>query len=365
MLPPGPRGPTLVTIGHDFTIHGTGALTRLASPRLARVGGSFAVEWMGALTSLGDHDEFAALAEIGGALTIRDDWALLGIDLPVLAAVGGPIVIARGELVRHVDLPALTEIPSATIEGGALERVDLGALARVDALSICGITSIHVPGRLVDLDLGALHDAGSLTLCGFGAVDALALPTLTTVTGELRLGMLGGLTAIRLAGLHRAGRISIDSGALAELELDPTAYVGDLTLAVLDLTAATAITLPASVSGTARFTRITAPDLRALRSLHAARRLMIDNNPDLVDLRGLDPAIAIDGLDVSSNPALTSLRGLDGLTALRDDLSITYNPRLASLDLPALTSVGAAIDLTGSDALPASEIAALLARVGR
>jgi hypothetical protein len=71
-------------------------------------------------------------------------------------------------------------------------------------------------------------------------------------------------------------------------------------------------------------------------------------------------------VDIARNPALVDLGGLRNLALIAGALDIGANDALTSLaGLAALRAVGGALDLSDNRRLPASEIQALRARLGR
>ncbi|MCY1060144.1 hypothetical protein [Nannocystis sp. SCPEA4] len=127
-----------------------------------------------------------------------------------------------------------------------------------------------------------------------------------------------------------------------------------------------------------------------LTSLHGLENLEVITtaaelgmNSELVDFQGLNGLVQAQAIHIYKNPKLTSLDGLGGVVSLPSAISVAENDNLQSLDaltslshvgvfhvrsnaslveldLPALSSIGASLEVFGNPSLPSCDAHALV-----
>ena len=324
---------------------------------LARVdGGRFPVltEVVGNVGLAADV-ELNALTVVGGGVTIRDG-SLLDVSLPGLVSAG-PVEL-RSVAVRTVVLDALETAASLTIELPALStELSLAALTTVTGdVDVVASSDVVTAARLEAVD-GWLH----IEPDGVSEVD---LRGLATVAGE---ALVGGedLSLVRLESLEAVGGLLwlacpgcdvLDLGQLSSVDGDLTLGAG-LALESLDLSNL------GTVAGGLALT-----DAHRLRTLSLPALTTLLDDTSIVSLEYLEtvelPLLADPGGEVSiaNLPALTSI-DLSGLSlgALRGRIVIRDNPELVDLSLAPLASEAGGLTLASSPGITELELPGLLA----
>jgi hypothetical protein len=387
------RLPALESIGGDLDVQSSDLLTELALPALVRIGGSLIVQHNDLLTAI---DRMPSLETVAGQIEIWLNDGLRRVELPALATVGDRVHVSDDELTT-VAMPLLAATNAVYVSGEKLADVDLGGLYHVPQVHISGnvgALGAYEPGTIDRLDLTRLHQVDGLSLRGFDQLVELELPNLAYVSDQLFIEGLGAITHIDIPELREATDIWIQHGwSLKSVTLSrygEVAGVRYLSLVGVGPLDGEDNVMPRQVRGSTWLTQSTATSLQALASIERTGYLRIDSNDDLRSLAGLHPDAVIEHLEVSDHEALTSLDGLESITAIGGDVDIARNPALVDLGglrnlaliagaldigandaltslagLAALRAVGGALDLSDNRRLPASEIQALRARLGR
>ncbi len=316
-------------------------------PALDHVGGAF--------TTLGDGP-----SRLSAAVTAVDGPLLLGahattaVSLPALATLGDRAALA-GDALAEVDLTALETAPeglSVACEGCA--AVGLDALVSVDGsgLALTGF------GGATALGLGALQSvSGPLVLSGFGALVDAELPRLVSLDGPLELVALPALARVSLPALSAledrmeiGANPALVSVSLPVLGLPAFASMLDLRDNPLLESAELGLSGPQTgalvVSGNATLASLDLSGLETIGDLRIVGEL------DSLDLSAL--AAATGELELRTGP-LASL-SLPALTTVGDGATLVGG--FTSLDLTALAAVGGDLALT-PDALASLDLSAL------
>ncbi|MEZ4368177.1 MAG: hypothetical protein R2939_18145 [Kofleriaceae bacterium] len=147
---------------------------------------------LGALTiRTGASLDLSPLADLGavdGVLTVGPTLQLASVSLPALASVGAARITANGGLAA-VYLPALRD-------AGALEVVDNVTLATWSSPALAVVT-------------------GDLTIARGGALEVVDLSALATVDGALRLEGVAALRVWLAPALRRIGRLAVVAPGLS------------------------------------------------------------------------------------------------------------------------------------------------------
>lgn len=383
----------LESIGGDLDVRSSDLLTELALPALARIGGSLIFQHNDVLAAV---DGMPNLEAIAGRLEVGLNDRLRRIALPGLQTIGDALQVAEDALTT-VTLPMLTDTNTVYIASEALEDVDLRRLSYVAHLHIrgkVGALGAYEPGTIDRLDLTTLIQVDSLSLRGFDQLVELELPNLQYVSDRLFIEGLGAMTRIGAPELREVTDIWIQHGwslksvALSRSgDVDNVRYLSLVDVGPLD---GEDTVLPRQVLASTWLGDSTATTLQALRTVERTGYLRIESNDHLRSFAGLHPLVVIDHLGVSQNPALTSLDGLEGARAIGGDMDISANRALTDLDglrnlaliagaltiryndeltslagLDGLREVGGELRIAENPLLPASEILALRARLGR
>lgn len=198
---------------------------------------------------------------------------------------------------------------------------------------------------------------------------AVTLPNLVVVNGVLAIASSAALTTLSMPALITIGK---------DLEITGNAKLSALT----GLKALASVGRDLTILDNASLTNLTG--LEALPSI--GRNLTVSANPLLTGLKGLEQVSSLGGsLEVSYSPAvtdlsglaslqgpvvdlivkhngnsLTSLAGLAGVTAVRRDLDVRYNPALTTVAaLSSVTAVTGYIEMGNNPALASLELNAL------
>jgi hypothetical protein len=176
--------------------------------------------------------------------------------------------------------------------------------------TVVGPIAIGSPAELGQL-VGCHRVVGNLSLLGFATDDLLALDSLQEVTGTFEIRIRGSLDGLQ--ALEHAGNLILDGADVRSLEpLHALVTLGD----------------SAADSG----------------------RLVVKDNPSLINLLGLTGLVQLRSLEVIGNPAVSSLAGFSLPTTL-DLLQLVRNPSLATIStLRSLTRVDL-IDVTSNGSL--------------
>lgn len=398
--------PGVQRIGADLRI--AGGVTAVALDHVTSIGGDLRLDVL-----VGGLDVvLPALQTLGGSIAVHPNLsAVTGIELPALTTFGGGITLEGASRLTQLALPSVTRIAGdiAITNTEALTTIDLSALVAAGRIAILGAP------KLTTLSAPALTTANS---SGLGAtinleavgLDTLALPSLTTAPGGVRVVGAAALRSVQLPALVNATTISVLECAafesLAAPKLVRASFIDllDSPLHALDLGALATATVIDIHGGHLA-------DLTGLRSLQSVRALTLESVTGLVDFTGLARLIDLGGLELRDDRDLTSLDGLDQVRQITGTVSLIGNPALASLTglgavnhvgslhlegspavtdlaltglvtidgalqiidldgltnlggLKALTSVGGAIEFTGNDQLPQAVIGAFKARFG-
>jgi hypothetical protein len=240
------------------------------------------------------------------ALRVSDAAALLRVNLPQVIAAGAILVSEQNDVAwSDITTDALTEPPSTA-------ELDLvwPLLATVDDLFL-----LH-DRRLTEVTLPALTDVTSrLRLHDLPALTAVSMPALEeqSAPGWLNFVNDPALVAVDLPLARVVGRLGFVNTGMTQLDWPGIERVLDH-LSVYDNPALASISLPAATE---------------------ALQIFLDNNPSLamLDLGALQ---TVQRLRVDRQGALQTL-SLPALTRVDTTLSITGNPTLSGLSLPALT----------------------------
>jgi hypothetical protein len=304
------RLPALTAVSRDVIVHGA-ALTDVALP---------------------------ALATVGDRLRVVDARALAPVVLPALTRVGGDVVLARvpsvsaprlatigrnlelGMIRGVVAMPALREVDRHVVLHSRSGRLDLPGLERVEDLRIdfeLGLDAITLPSlRLV---------RGNLVVSS-PTLARLSLPALERVFDRVAVGG----TADPINGVAYGSGWAAHTKRLTAVEMPNLVDVGvSMTVANAPQLATLTLSRLATVKGTLRFEAL--PRLRA------------------VDLRGLT-AVPPAGFGlIVARTGLNALR-LPGLQGTDGHVYLGNNPRLADVDLGALTA-GSSLTIENSAVL--------------
>ena len=321
-------------------------------PRLERVGGELTV----AAPVGAAHPVFPTLFEVG---TVGSGSMFGGgVDLPALQAVYGRVSLNSAEPWRF----------------GALERIDGRLqLSGIDSVPegldrLTTVESLSVGAHFDQLELPAVETIGDVTVSGHRLhrrcpCSRVSLPALRSAA---RLVVADcELEALRLPALETvAGDLQVDArGALGLLELDALEVIGG-ELAFSSFAGLARLDLPSlrRVGGSASFTDAGGLDRVAMPSLERVDGVLtFDDNPRLTEVEGLDGLSALGGLNFTDNDRLVALPALPALQWLDGDLVLDHNSRLEQLGgLSALRELRGALLITDNPSLSLDEIDVLV-----
>ncbi len=172
---------------------------------------------------------------------------------------------------------------------------------------------------------------GNVWIAGSEMTSLAGLETIPSIGGALRIFDTSLTDLSGLSGLtHVEGNLDVETNPrLREAALGGLSQVGGLT-----------------VSGNSALERL---EFSSLTDVGGT--LIVDTNASLQSLEGLGSLARIGGnLMVQSNGGLSALSGLGALETIAGDLLVRDNPRLLSVSLPALRSVGVAEPEAAADA---------------
>jgi len=269
---------SLQEVSGDLQIIDNAALSSLEGlGALLRVAGRVEIARNDALTSIRGLD---ALAELG-AFEVYDNAQLVELralapSIHFLANDGGFATLSISGLPSLVDLSDLGHITSVDVDGTLFITVQFD-----DALvDISGLSGFFSEGANVDLQLLQLPAVEEVRLVGVVAL------------GELDIGMLDAVSAVRLEALQSARRI----------EISRTPMLADLSgLGALSEVTDT-LSLGGCGDGDGVGTLLT--DLTGLGALGEVGTLQITGQPLLTSLAGLSTAVALEDLAIRNNAAL-------------------------------------------------------------
>jgi hypothetical protein len=277
------------------------------------------------LASADDAKRIASCTAITGSLRVAGDASLGTLELPMLAAVGS-LELAGCKALGNVALPLLAMVHGdLKIDNNeALTRVSLPHLA-----SVGGTLEFYNDTRLTEFSAPALATARDLLVQSNLALNALDLPVLESISGEpglvrgLNIGQNAALASLSLPALNQiADTVEIRANdKLTTVSMPKLTSVG-VSITFIDDGALTAIDLPALASAGCVYV------------LHCTALAML-SLPKLASIQ----CGGSDGLSIDDNSALTSF-SLSTLATIAGRLDFLSDPALAQLDLPALTRAG-------------------------
>jgi hypothetical protein len=337
--------PNVTSLG-ELALGGNPALTAVTMPRLTTVG-RIGITYAPALTDLG----LSALVTIQGSadgfsgLTLTYT-GLTSVELAVARSTG-PIAFLSNPDLTSIRLPKLTVAPAVNVSKNPL----------LDTLAMPALTEI--PSLFISAKLSSL-----------------VLSPQLTVTKQLAIG---STRFVSLPAIHLAPGASLSVSSNPNLtDMHGLVLPGELTnVAIQDNAALT------SLAGLEPITRLTGTllvksnpalaHLAGVDGITSAGVIDIEDEAALTSLAGLDHVTKVDNyVMVNDDPALTSLAGLGAVKTIGGSLVVMRDHALASIAaLAQLESVGLAQGpvnggpiLFGDDpALPATDVAALIARV--
>lgn len=272
----------------------------------------FAGDFTAAMWS--DADKVAALLRarvVTGSLTIAAD--AIG-DLPLLDTVAGNLAVAPGRAPAAIDLPALRHV------SGSLVVAD----SDLDRLALPSLTTV----------------GGNLQLLFDPQLAAVALPLLASIGGELAVTQAPALTDLTAPQLASASGIALSRTGVVALRLPRPTALGHV---IIDETPALSeVSLPALTSVEQLSIRY-AGRLRTLdlSALHACPGVGDHASIDIEHTGLTAIALPISGaagpIWLARNPALTAVHLVE-LGGARE-LDLHGNPQLAVVDVPHLGDV--------------------------
>ena len=391
------------------------------------------------------HIDLSSLQHVGGTIFVSG-FSGTAIALPALTSVSAMKIglkntnrgaddatFAGPDATFAVSLPVLTAIMDS-LDASSVTRLEAPLLATIggdlvaDASTAAGLvlpqlTSVGGVVQLTcagdSLPLPQLASVGNLFLDASGSsLAALALPALTTVTGELRIfSRAGSLTSVALPALASAGSIDIAvEGNLAvaapqlmmvagsisvsgPISVDPLdaprltsvgggLFYGGSAVTAFDLPALVTLGGTISVDPPRPFLGGDRPGIRRLNAplltaIHGSLRLSSSQAqeiaytlPVLATITGdlllqLDssvarpvalPELTTVGGDLTAGGAGPETLDLGSLTTVGGSVAIEGSEHLTLIDLPALTSIGASLTVR-ANALLESFTAPLLTAI--
>jgi hypothetical protein len=278
--------PALRAVGKDLSISYLNRVQIISAPHLANITGTLRIDTLPALHAL----SLPALG-IAGAIQIQGNASLGELSLPVLSQVRGEIWVLDTPLTA-LDLSALAYSGEIYLRGLAVAEVSLPQLEICERLSVFE-----------------------------NHTTSFSAPHLAYVNGDLGIGLDPSLARLELPSLELVkGRLSLrDMPLLAGLDLPLLEQVGD----------------QVAIWNNAALERLSVPKLRQVHG-----DLAIDTNPVLASLAGLAALQSIDGtFYFQNNRVLEDLSQLSALGVVTGSLQIG-NTQLGHLGLPSLTRIG-------------------------
>jgi hypothetical protein len=312
-----------VSSGSTTSLHGLESLTT--------IGGGLVLD-----ASVPDTDALASLASIDGTLDIEFADSLTSVRLPKLAAVGG-ITIGAPSTLADIELPAVTST-------GSLNLYSAGASPAVSTLALPALSSVSGDLQLDTLALTSDATFASLASVG-GALDIVRLQSLT------QLGGFGSLThvGVVLSVAHSTALTTItgfraltSAGSLELIDLPSLTSFPGLASVVALGSKASSWTAPTTALVLNLLPKVT--DLTGLSGLRTSYQdIEINSVNSLTSLHGLEALTTIGGeLSLTNDTSLVSLKGLEGVTSVGLRVTIQQNPSLTSIgSLDAVTTIGA------------------------
>lgn len=315
---------------------------------------------------------------VAGVLTIANGDDITNLDgLYPVERVGRLILDSNLQL---VDVQGLSSLKTVDGSFDMVNNISLTSLYDLSNLTSVGTLSIRLQR---DMDLTGFQGLktinGDFELIGNGIGSLTGLENLEEITGALTIRLDSGLVNLHgLSGVKHIGAMTIfDNFTLETMGLTSLQSVGKVKMynnQKLDnlngLTSLTSITGDLeiftnpqfkSLSGLSGLTSLTGgltlqhlpmlSSLTGLENLHSVGfALSIYNNDMLMDLSGLALTTVNGSVIINDNNNLQSLHGLEGLTMVQggcncpfSGFSIVNNPKLVSINLPALTSIRGAL----------------------
>lgn len=202
--------PAAVLVTGDATFDATGLTALLPSGQVLQAAGALHLIANPVLTTV-------ASAGAGGGLDVRNNAALVTLDLRAGNEIAGSVTIADNPVLQTVPVldPVIWIRGDVTIaRNPALTAGAGGSLARVD-----GALVLDGNGGLVTPGLAHLAHAGSIELARCPSVTALDLPALSDVT-SIDVRNNAGLLHLRLPALRQADLGVFDNPHLPACEVD-------------------------------------------------------------------------------------------------------------------------------------------------
>jgi len=289
---------------------------------LTSIGGYLSITLNPQLTSL---NGLGALASVGDFIDINSNAALANLDgLENLNSISGSLVITGN--------PSLTNLSGLA---GLTSVNDFGISGNLSLTSLAGLESVN-PNLLTNIDISS---NGSLSVCDLPNIcDYLSAGNAATISGNATgCATRPEVEAACAPGPCPSGNITLST----QQEVDdfpsnyPTCTVMPYSITVEgnDINSLTGLGLLTSIEGD----------------------LTISNNPSLTDVFGLGGLTSIGGsLIVENNTSLGAtggLQGLDLLSTIGENLYLSGNNALQTLNGLWVQSVGGGVFVTSNDNL--------------
>lgn len=341
----------------------------------------------------------ARLRDIGGALSVERNTVLTSFDITGGGWIGGDVTVSHNPLLTYLRMgrDSLRLSRNLVVEDNAAlgSLSGLSKVFRVDgSVSVARNASLEggwaslidsmpegpgfIGGRftvsqnpkleefITDLE-GAgegIYVMDNPLLYRFGVAKVEVLPGSLVLQRNPKLAELPGLAQLRVVG----GDLTLEDLDVEVLHMEALSHVdGSFSFVGSHKVWGFAINLDnlLSIGGDLRLTdnaALEVPDF--LRLSIVGGGVYVARNPALKHLWGLDHLTKLTVLDVRDNPQLGSLLPLAKLSWV-DDVSISHNAMLTSLQLSGLEWVPSSLSITDNTSLPTCLAQGLLGQLER